>query len=117
MKIQHHQHSLIGNETSVAAEALAKMTKLFSEGRRPPRAALDRIVSFFHKRETPVFLGQVALDIGYSLDQTEAMLEALIDVGIVRRLTLDEKKKIHDMHPNAMVYALTCQAKPGLAGW
>ena len=116
MKNFDAQPSLISNETSIAAEALTKMTKLFSESRLPPQAALDKIVNYFHRLEKPVFIGQVALYVGYSIEQTEAMLAALIDVGVIRIMTRDEKN-VQGMDPRACVYTLTDLARPSLANW
>ncbi len=46
-----------------------------------------KILYYMSRVHQPVYLGFIALDIGYSLRQTEAWVETLVEQGKVRRLT------------------------------
>lgn len=89
---------------SEALRGLEMATKWFNNGKELPRAALQKIVGYFHRVDRPLYMGYVSLEIGYSLDQTEAMLVALSDVGIVRQLSVDELKAMKvDVRANMWV--------------
>lgn len=95
---------------------LAQMSKWFSGGREPPRVALEKIVGYFHRVDRPVFLGYVALEVGYSLDQTQSMLDALGEAGVVRPLT-DEEKRSRKIDVRGNLWVLVERAHPGKANW
>jgi hypothetical protein len=61
-------------------------TPFYRDGQRPPQKALEIIVGYMNRVNHPVYLGYVALEIGYSLARTEEMLALLEDQGVVHRL-------------------------------
>jgi hypothetical protein len=76
----------------------------------------QKIVSYFHRVDRPVYLGFVALEIRYSLEQTRAMFEVLHDVGVLRPLTVEEKRAQH-IDERGEVWVLVDKAHPGKANW
>lgn len=92
------------------------MTKRSNNGREPPPVALEKIIACFHRVARPVYLGALALEVGYGLNQTHAMLETLHESGLVRPLTEAEKRSL-DIDPRGYVWTLVGKADPGLACW
>lgn len=92
------------------------MTRWFKDGREPPQAALEKIVSYFHRVDRPVYLGVLALEIRYSLDQTQAMFEALHDAGVLRPLSVEEKRA-RQLDERGNVWVLVEKAHPSKANW
>ncbi len=74
-----------------------------------PPAALEKIVSYFRRVTCPVYVGFVSVEIGYSLERTEAMMAALADAGVIRPLTTDEKVSLRIV-PSCHVWALAKRA-------
>jgi hypothetical protein len=74
-----------------------------------PPAALEKIVSYFHRVTRPVYVGFVSVEIGYSLERTEAMMALLADAGVIRPLTTDEKASLRIV-PSYHVWALAKRA-------
>lgn len=108
--------SLSPRQLAQALRGLQQMTKWFNEKNEPPQAALEKIVGYFHRVDRPVYLGVIALEIRYSLDQTLAMFEALHDAGVIRPLSDDEKRKFQiDIRGN--VWTLVEKAHPSKANW
>lgn len=91
-------------------------TRWISGGRRPSRAVLDRIVGYFHRVARPVYLGHAAVEVGYSLNQTQAMFEALQEAGVLKPLT-DAEKRERDIAPFHEVWVLVDKVDPGQANW
>lgn len=54
---------------------------------------IDRIVSYFHKVDRPVLLGTISLEFKFNLSQTKIFLDHLVDVGVIRPASDDEKKE------------------------
>ena len=71
-----------------------------------PAGTKERIVSLFHRAARPVFLGQVSLEIGWSLERTEIMLNELVVSGVLRRAFPDEMRKIGAVTDDSNVYVL-----------
>lgn len=92
------------------------MTRWFNNGKEPPQVALEKIVSFFHKLDRPVYLGFIATEIKYSLEQTRAMLDVLHDAGAVRPLSVEEKRA-HGLDERDDIWTLVEEAHPGKANW
>ena len=74
-------------------------------GQRPPQKALEIIVSYMNKVTHPLYLGYLALEVGYSLARTEEMLQHLEEQGIVHRLKHYELKAF-GFRPDANVFGL-----------
>ncbi len=86
---------------------------------KPSRLTLvvaQKIVGYFHRVASPIYTGYVASEIGYSLDQTQLMLEALSKADVVRQLTIEEKK-LKQIDPRGNVWVLVEPAHPGKATW
>ena len=91
-------------------------TKWFNDGSLPPQVVLDRIVSYFHRVERPVYVGTLAVEFRYQLAQVEFMLDLLTERGLIRPLTVEEKKAAYiDVRGN--VYRLIEPPHPGKANW
>lgn len=108
--------SLNPQQLGEALRGLEQMTRWFKDRKEPPQRALEKIVGYFHRVDRPVYLGYVALEIGYSLDQTQAMCEALHDAGVLRPLTTEEKQSLQiDVRGN--LWVLVERAHPSKANW
>ncbi len=59
----------------------------------PSQVTLDLIVSYLDRVSGSAYVGYIALDIGYSLRQTEEWVEVLVDVGKVRKLSKKDLRK------------------------
>lgn len=70
------------------------ITNRFNKDIEPSNIVLRKIVVYFRKTERPLFLGQIALEIGYSLEQTEYFLESLASMGLVQQLSAPEVKDL-----------------------
>lgn len=90
------------------------MTKWFNNGKEHPPAALERIVGYFHRLACPIYMGYIATEIHYSLAQTQSMLEALQEAGVVRQLTVEELK-LRKIDPRANIWILVATAHPSKA--
>ena len=73
--------------------------------KQPTQDIARKILYYMGRMHRPVFLGFIALDIGYSLRQTEAWVEMMAEQGQVRRLgVIDLRRLGHD--DRAVVYEL-----------
>lgn len=79
-------------------------TKQFTDTDRPPQAALSKIFNYFQRVGRPIYMGWISLEIGYSLSQTQAMLDYLEERGFVRQITDDEKRGRFDVRGH--IYAV-----------
>jgi hypothetical protein len=82
----------------------------------PPDSVLERIIAQFHRLARPVFLGEISLEVGWSLERVQQMLQRLIDSGVIREATGAEVQSLGGLN-GSFVYALTTQASPALARW
>lgn len=62
---------------------------------RAPQKVLEMIVGFIERVDRPVYLGHVSLEVGWSLERTQEMMDLLEEKGVVRKLTLEEKSAQH----------------------
>lgn len=85
-----------GNET---------MTSPLREGQRPPQSVLKIIVRYFNKVARPVYLGTLSLEVGWSLARTHELVEQLVDEGVIRAVT-DEEKAADKIPTIANLYVL-----------
>jgi len=60
----------------------------------PPLKALDRIIAYLVRMDRPMYIGNIAVDVRYSIRQTREMLEFLHDSNRVRRLNVDELDRL-----------------------
>ena len=81
------------------------MAQRFSYSHRPPSEALEKIVSCFHRSNKALYLGQVALEIGWSLERTQQMIELLVEDNVLRPATEDEKQRVN-LSSHAVIYVL-----------
>lgn len=79
--------------------------------RKAPSRIVEKIVRFFHHQAKPVLLGPISMDVGLSLARAQEAVDDLVDAGIVRPLTLDEKLAAN-MGSRANAYVLV--GKPDL---
>ena len=103
-------------QLSEALRGLEQMTRWFKDRKEPPQRALEKIVGYFHRVDRPVYLGVVACEIGYSLDQTQSMFEALHDAGVLRPLTTEEKQS-RQIDVRGNLWVLIDRAHPSKANW
>jgi len=82
-----------------------------------PAGTQERIVSLFHRAARPMFLGQISLEIGWSLERTELMLNELVGLGVLRRALPEEMRKIGAVTDDANVYTLVDAPSAALARW
>ena len=59
--------------------------------RKPPQEALEKIISCFNRSYHPIYLGPVAVEVGWSLAQTQEMFDVLVERGSIHALTNEEK--------------------------
>lgn len=81
------------------------MKKVFPDGSKPRQQVLDLIVSYMQRINHPLYLGYISLEIGYSLAQTQAMIDMLVKQEIIRHLSEKELKE-KNAHPDASIYTL-----------
>jgi hypothetical protein len=53
-----------------------------------------RVDSLFERVQRPVKQGEIALDVGCSLEQVEREMKSLCDLGAYRRAEVEELKKL-----------------------
>jgi hypothetical protein len=58
----------------------------------------------------PLYLGYVSIEIGHSLKQTQEMINLLIESGVLKSLSLEEKKK-SNINVEGIVYQLVEKAQ------
>jgi hypothetical protein len=80
------------------------------------QAVLQKILAYFHRVNRPVYLGFVAIEIGYGLDKTQAMCEALRDAGALRQMTTEEKRS-QQIDVRGNLWVLIDAAHPSKANW
>lgn len=103
-------------KTSIFRLRISDVARWFRGDRRVQTDVLDKIERHFHRSARPaVYLGAVALDIGYSLSQTEEMLAKLIEAGIVRALDAAEISAL-GLDCRAAVFRLVGEPDPMKAG-
>lgn len=67
---------------------------------------IDSITQYFHKSDRPVYLGEVAVQVGRNLAQVEALFEIMIERGIIRHASPGDCCDV-GFNPTAEVYVLT----------
>lgn len=82
-------------------------TKWFNGGLDLPPKVLEKIVGYFNRMSRPIYLGYVATEIGYSLAQTQAMVDSLVELGTLRAMT-DEEKVSMKFDVRGNIYVLVC---------
>jgi hypothetical protein len=97
-------------------EAFGKMTAWLRDERKLSPKYIARVVSYFNRSEHPVWLGQVALDIGHSLERTQQLFDDLVEQGVIRRMTGEEKAKAK-IEQVANVYVLVGKPHPSKVLW
>jgi len=60
----------------------------------PPPKVLEIIVDYMRRVARPSYLGFISLEIRWSLSRTKQALDKLVDQGLVRELTIDEKLQL-----------------------
>lgn len=65
----------------------------FSHNTVFPQRAIESIVYLLQRIAQPIYMGDISIEIGYSLNRTEEMLGYLESVGIVRKLLTSDLKK------------------------
>jgi len=81
-----------------------------------PESTFNKIVMLFHRSMRPLFLGQVSMDIGWSLERTEMMINCLIGKGVLRHASLSERTYL-GVDANANIFALVEKPSLVLATW
>ena len=82
------------------------MKKHLDPALAPPAKTLEIIESYFERSYGPKYLGFIALEVGWSLERTQEMLDTLELRGVVRQVSLDEKKRL-GYPTRAVLYALS----------
>jgi DNA-binding MarR family transcriptional regulator len=65
----------------------------------------DRVVRMLARLQRPVFLGEIAIEIGVSLSQAESAIKRMVMAGLVRPATPQEISRVNG-RSDAVVYAL-----------
>lgn len=86
------------------------------DDQKPPQKVYDLLLGRMHRLAVPVYSGTLSLFIGWPLNRTLDMLQELEDKGVVRQLTVDEKRVLK-VDSRANMYVLTEPAHPGKAKW
>lgn len=82
------------------------MTKKLAPYLAPGPDVLKKIVGYMSRVGRPVYIGFVSLEVRWSLERTEEMLQQLVDLGMVR--LLDKEGLVRYRFPTrAIVYELT----------
>ena len=82
------------------------MERQLRDGMRPSPKVLEIIVSYMNRVASPVYLGILSLEVRWSLERTQQMLNELEDKGMVRKVTDEEKRKL-GRPLEAILYVLT----------
>ena len=80
----------------------------------PPENARVKILQFVNFKAKPFYLGQLADDIGWSLERTERYVEFLVIEGILRHASQDEIAKMTGVK-TVRAYCLAIEANVKLA--
>lgn len=73
-------------------------------------AALEKIIRYFHRMNSPLYLGYISIEIGHSIEQTQEMVDNLIEAGVIRALSIDEKRQ-KNIDEDANIYSLVSMAQ------
>jgi hypothetical protein len=65
----------------------------------------DRIVAYMRRMEKPVYMGSIAIEIGYGLNRTQHFIDNLVDENIIREVTLKEKSDL-GVNDEVLMYVL-----------
>jgi len=87
-----------------------------SSRKKASPAALEKIMRYLNRVDRPTYMGFIALEIGYSLAQTLAMMQELEEAGQVRLLTVEDLKRLK-LDERANIWELTERAHPSKARW
>jgi len=68
------------------------MSSWLRDGTAPPPRALEIIIGHFDRVACPTYLGAISLEVGWSLARTQEMVTVLVHQGLVRELSIDEKR-------------------------
>lgn len=82
----------------------------------PTQAVLDLIMGYMHRVAKPLYIGLISLEIGWSLERTQYMLEELERRGETRLATNEEKQQ-HGLRLDSNVWTLVQAAQPSKAKW
>lgn len=75
------------------------------DGMGPPQKVLEIIVDYMRRVARPSYLGFISLEIRWSLSRTKQALDKLVDQGLVKELTDDEKVQLR-LPVTAALYVL-----------
>lgn len=64
------------------------------DGTGPSQKVLEIIVDYMKRVAKPTYLGIISLEIHWSLARTKQALDNLVDAGIIKELTHDDKKQL-----------------------
>lgn len=84
------------------------VTRWFNNGTNIPQHAIDRIINHLTRVRRHECLGVLAIEVGYSLSQTIAIVQHMCSAGLLRQLTDDEKRNL-GLDPIIEVYAIIKQ--------
>ncbi len=65
----------------------------------------ERLRCLCQRKDRPVLHGEIALEVGCSLEQVAREMERLLDSGVYRRVAVDELRK-RSMEPRAVAYVI-----------
>ncbi|MFA6573596.1 MAG: hypothetical protein WCT13_05520 [Patescibacteria group bacterium] len=57
------------------------------------------------RMEKPVYMGSIAIEIGYGLNRTQHFIDNLVDENIIREVTLKEKSDL-GVNDEVLMYVL-----------
>jgi len=83
---------------------------MFNNLRSSPRSALEKIIRYFHRMNSPLYLGYISIEIGHSIEETQEMIDDLVVSGVIRALSIDEKRQ-KNIAEDANIYSLVSIAQ------
>ena len=75
------------------------------------KLAVEKAVRLFKRTYFPLYVGQVALEVAFSLEKTLKLINELVADGVIRALTTEEKKG-YDIDPVCEVYMRIVSLSP-----
>lgn len=77
----------------------------YADSNACPKGALEIIIGCMNRATGPVYLGTLALEVGYNLPRTAAMLDVLERCGAVHKLS-EEELNVKNLRAGSNMYML-----------
>jgi hypothetical protein len=102
------------NQIAIDSNQSAKEEHLryLIEEDRPPARQTQKLIEYMHRTGRPAFVGSIAIEIGWSIDNTMEMIERYVYDGALRWATQKELKEL-SAPSNAFVVVMIDMSKFG----